>query len=383
MRRIAAIMLAVTLPVAGIAGASETAAPMAPPASAVAGPFTQLPAPTGAFAVGRNVLHLVDPDRSDPWTPAQRRELMVSMYYPAQRSDGVRAPYATDREARLLLDGSGMPGVPAEVLSQAGTNAVVDAAPVAGAYPMVVVSPGFTASRFTLTALSEELASRGYVVAAVDHAGESFGIEFPGGRMSTCVACDRVTDPAALKPVAETRAHDVAFLLDRLTGPAPAWSHAGLIDATRIGMAGHSIGGASAAATMAIDARVRAGADMDGSFPGIMPAAGLGDRSFLLLGADGQTSPGGDQTWDEAWTRLRGWKRWVTLVGADHDSFADTGALAEQVGLPGETALRAGRAVDLTRILVATFFDQQLRGIGQPSLEHLATAFPEVRFNNP
>ncbi|MEV0505750.1 alpha/beta hydrolase, partial [Streptomyces spectabilis] len=45
-----------------------------------------LPAPTGAHAVGRSSLHLVDENRRDPWVPkAGARELMVSMYYPAYR----------------------------------------------------------------------------------------------------------------------------------------------------------------------------------------------------------------------------------------------------------------------------------------------------------
>ncbi|WP_405164177.1 alpha/beta hydrolase [Nocardia sp. NBC_01499] len=379
MRIIAAIMLALTLPVTGIACARETEAPKLPPSSAT----TQLPAPTGGFAVGRNTLVLVDAARNDPWVPSLPRELMVSMYYPAHQGGGARAPYATDAESRLMIDGMGLKGVPVQALSKAGTNAEVDAAPVAGSYPLVVLSPGFTAPRFTLTALSEELASRGYVVAAVDHAGESFGTEFPGGRISTCVACDRIAEGGSLTLMAETRARDTAFLLDRLTGPSASWPHAHLIDATRIGMAGHSIGGASAAAAMAIDPRVRAGVNMDGSFQGVVPALGLGDRPFLMLGADGQTSPGGqDPSWDEAWTRLHGWKRWLTLVGADHDSFADTGALAEQAGMPGEAALRGGRAVDLTRTFVAAFFDQHLRGIGQPILDSPA-AFPEVRFNTP
>ncbi|MFC9438283.1 alpha/beta hydrolase family protein [Nocardia sp. NPDC057030] len=380
MRVFAAIMLALALPVAGIA-AAEAEAPQASSGSAVAS-VIHLPAPTGSFPVGRNVLHLADPARPDPWTPARSRELMVSMYYPA-RHGGSPAPYATDQESRLLLDGGGMIGLPAELLSQAGTHAVVDAAPVAGTYPMVVLSPGFTAPRFTLTALSEELASRGYVVAAVDHAGETFGTEFPDGRISPCAACDQVTDAASLKRVADTRARDVAFLLDRLTGPAPAWPHAGLIDTARIGMAGHSIGGASAAATMAVDARVRAGVDMDGSFPGVIPAAGLGDRPFLMLGADGETSPGGDPSWDEAWTRLHGWKRWLTIAGADHDSFIDTGALVEQLGVPSPTTLTGDRAVELTRTVAAAFFDRHLRAIDEPLLDDPVPAYPEIRFHHP
>src|SRR3989442_46916 len=83
----------------------------------------------------------------------------------------------------------------------------------------------------TLPVLAEELASRGYVVAAVDHGYESVGTEFPGGRMLTWVACEAAEDMAA---VAEGRAADLSFVLDQLTGPRPAWRHAGLIDTSRI-----------------------------------------------------------------------------------------------------------------------------------------------------
>jgi hypothetical protein len=45
----------------------------------------------------------------------------------------------------------------------------------------VVLSPGFSVHRHTLTNLAEELPSRRYVVATVDHAYESVGTAFPGG----------------------------------------------------------------------------------------------------------------------------------------------------------------------------------------------------------
>ncbi|MFI1918276.1 alpha/beta hydrolase family protein [Nocardia sp. NPDC020380] len=384
MRTAAALVLALTLPLAGTACAAGTEPADAPTSSAVPGPAARLPTPTGSFGVGRNLLHLVDNARPDPWLPAQPRELMVSMYYPAHHDSGPRTPYATEAEIGLMLDGTGLTGVPAQALSRAGTNSTVDADPVEGTYPLVVLSPGFTAPRYTLTSLAEEVASRGYVVAAVDHAGESFGTEFPGGRMSTCLACEKATTPAGFALVAETRAHDISFLLDRLTGKEPSWPHAGLIDATRIGMAGHSIGGASAVAAMALDPRIHAGVNMDGSFQGTVPATGLGDRPFLLLGADDQSSPGGSEpSWDEAWSRLHGWKRWLTLAGADHESFIDTGALAEQLGLPGETPLRNSRALDLTRTYVAAFFDQHLRGTDSTLLNNPDPTYPEVRFHNP
>lgn len=76
----------------------------------------------------------------------------------------------------------------------------------------------------------------------MDHAHESAGTAFLGGRVLTCTSCDVLelqdSDYAA---VAEGRVLDVRFLLDRLTGPRPVWRHAGLIDHRRIGMAGHGV----------------------------------------------------------------------------------------------------------------------------------------------
>jgi Platelet-activating factor acetylhydrolase, isoform II/Integrase core domain len=204
-------------------------------ATAAAQPGTEsqrlaLPRPTGPHAVGRETLHLVDHTRPDPWVPeAGARELMVSMSYPARPRPGRPAPYLSATEARLFLEDRGLAEViPAETLSGTRTTARPKARPVRGRYPLVVLSPGLGVHRHTLTHLAEELASRGYVVAAVDHAYESVGTAFPGRRVRTCAACEVVegTGQEGLARVVEGRAQDVAFLLDQLTGVGPAWRHA-------------------------------------------------------------------------------------------------------------------------------------------------------------
>jgi pimeloyl-ACP methyl ester carboxylesterase len=62
--------------------------------------------------------------------------------------------------------------------------------------------------------------------------------------------------------------------------------HAGLIDPSRMVMAGHSVGGAAAIAAMLADSRIRAAIDMDGATVAPIPDHGL-SRPFLFLG----TSP--------------------------------------------------------------------------------------------
>ncbi|MEW2417262.1 alpha/beta hydrolase [Streptomyces sp. NPDC046866] len=391
----AALLLPLMLTAAGTAAAAEPpAAPSAVPAPAAAAPdpagvvLPRLPRPTGRFAVGEETLHLVDDSRTDPWADSGPRELMVTMRYPAQRGTGgpVR-PYLTDEEARLLLASRDLDRR-VDHRSLAGTKAFArsGARPVAGRYPLVVLSPGFTVPRATLTSLAEELASRGYVVAAVDHAYETSGTAFPGGRVLTCLACDKAKELKDYKAVSDNRARDVSFLLDRLTGARPAWRNAGLIDKRKIAMAGHSIGGSTAAAVMAADPRVRAGIDMDGGLFSPVPEGGLGGRPFLLLGG-ADTVPGGTGTdwpsWDSNWARLDGWKRWITFADSNHFTFTDWPAISDQLGLERMTPLPGDRSLELTRRYVGAFFDLHLKGVPQPVLDGPAADAPEVRFHTP
>jgi dienelactone hydrolase len=383
MKAVALTVMLTTIP-AGVALAGP--APASAPGEVSAGIQVHLPRPTGPHRVGRSTLHLIDHARQDPWVPESgARELMVSLYYPAYRGSGARAPYADTEEARLLLRAQGLEdAVPAETLSATRTNSRVGARSARAAHPLVVLSPGFGAPRYTLTTLAEELASRGYVVAAVDHAYESAGTRFPGGRMLTCVACDKAQTEADLRRVNTGRGRDVSFVVDRLIA-----RYGRLIDRNRIGMAGHSIGGASAISAMANDARVRAGVNMDGAFHDPVPLTGLGARPFMMLGTDDDIHrPGGrDRTWDGTWKRLDGWKRWLTVTGSDHLTFTDSPTLGEQLGLPTpplpDPPLPARRAIEITRTYVTAFFDLHLRRIPQPLLDNPTAANPEVRFNNP
>ncbi|MEV8633097.1 hypothetical protein AB0395_15700 [Streptosporangium sp. NPDC051023] len=185
-------------------------------------------------------------------------------------------------------------------------------------FPLVVLSPGFSVPRSSLTALAEDLASRGYVVAGIDHTHEVTGTTFPDGHTATCVACPHEDDADFGPKVTGGRAADVSFVLDRLTGPDPAWKDAGLIEPSRIAMVGHSIGGSGASRTVVTDSRVRAGVNMDGTFYMPIPGKGL-SRPFLMMGAGEFHEPGKlDVSWDRDWRRMTGWRRWVTVAGMEH-----------------------------------------------------------------
>jgi dienelactone hydrolase len=362
------------------------------------GPAPYLPEPTGPSPVGTTTLHLTDASRPDPWAaePAAR-ELMISVWYPATPSDGPRAPYMTAAESELLLANAGVTVVPSGTLSRVQTNAI-SGAPPAGArppgLPLVVLSPGFIHPRSALTALAEDLASHGYVAAGIDHTYESVATEFPDGRVTTALARDDRRRDRSEKAVAG-RAADVSFLLGELTGAHPLWPGAGLIDATRIGMAGHSIGGAAAIAAMLADPRIRAGIDMDGATSAPIPSGGL-SRPFLFLGKQSNYTPGGVitserqrkmagsvATWERDWKLMTGWKRWLVVAGAVHASFTDLALLADQIGVDTEAGIPGTRSLEITRAYVRAFFDQHLRGDPQTLLDQPSPDYPEVTFCSP
>src|SRR3569833_3796815 len=159
-------------------------------APASASPALSLARPTGAQPVGSTSLYLKDPSRPDPWVATvPYRELMVSLFYPADPAQGPRKQFMTEAEAQAVFDEAGSTGIPAAVMTTVHTDAVVDARPAGHRLPLVVLSPGFKRPRAELTSLAEDLASHGTAVVVVGRTYENVATTFPDGRVTGCAAC--------------------------------------------------------------------------------------------------------------------------------------------------------------------------------------------------
>ncbi|MFJ9552525.1 alpha/beta hydrolase family protein [Nocardiopsis sp. NPDC101807] len=371
-------VLAAALLLASPAGAlAGTAAPSAPAEA----PRAALPAPTGERPVGRTTLHLVDGGREDIWVGGPR-ELMATLWYPARSDAGRRAPYMTEAESAATLEARGVTGLPPDTLHRVRTHSRLDAAPARAGdgLPLVVLSPGSGHNRIWFSSLAEELASHGFVVAAVDHAHESAPVEYPHGLVTGCAGCDS----GEWARGAVNRAGDVSFLLDRLTGPDPAWRWSHVIDASRIGMAGHSWGGSATAETLRLEDRVDAGINLDGPYYATALEEDL-DKPLALLGNDQGIAWDGHE---EMWPRLTGWRQWIRITGSGHSNGIDQGLITEQLGLrdmypPEEWRnlygdIPLGHGLDLVRAYGLAFFDHHLRGGDQPLLDDPERVHPEL-----
>ncbi|MGY0232105.1 alpha/beta hydrolase family protein [Longispora urticae] len=348
-----------------------------------------LPAPTGPERVGTVSLHLVDRSRPDPWVPTETaRELMVQVWYPARDVRGhPRAPWVTPGVGAVLNP----PGSPVALpVTHAHTGAPVDR----GRHPVIVYSPGMGQERTSSTALVEDLASRGYVVVTIDHPHDAKVVEFPGGRLAR-QALPVPTDPADMDRIVAkalaVRVTDTRFTLDRLAAldrghnpdeerrPLPR-GLAGALDLSRVGMVGHSLGGAAAAQTMAEDPRVKVGADLDGTVSGTVVEGGL-DRPFLLLGA-----PGDDPSWTALWSRLRGPRHRLELARSGHMSFTDYQVLLPQARVPDlEPSLGTidgDRSIAVQRAYLRAYFDRYLLCRDSGLLDRPSARYPEMLFRS-
>ncbi len=185
----------------------------------------------GTYSVGVRSLTLTHPNQldvlhvKDGQTPRYDRPLAVEVWYPAQIPAGKAELVTYDQ----VMGSSNDPKRPLIPFTFTG-RALRDAKPEAGsgAYPLVIVSHGYLGSRFLLTYLTENLASKGYVVVAIDHTESTF--RDAGGFASTLL----------------NRALDDLFVLNemaRLGEKGGKTFLAGLLDANNTGLIGYSMGG--------------------------------------------------------------------------------------------------------------------------------------------
>ncbi|WP_431964001.1 alpha/beta hydrolase family protein [Nocardia sp. bgisy134] len=252
-------------------------------------PVPTLPAPSGPYPVGTETFRWVDPDRPEAATddPADRRNVIAQAWYPAAEPTGSGSRYL-DGLGKLPRRVSQIPSFLMRGYDRIDTHAD-DRASLArdrDRWPVVLFSPGYGAPRAFHTGLVADLASRGFVVLAVDHPYEAAVVELADGRLATAVDDFPADDAAGERYMSvrqAVRAADLRFVLDRLERPGALGPRlSGHLDTERIAVIGHSFGGAAAAAAAADDDRIRAAANIDGTLYGDLPNRTL-RQPFLLL----------------------------------------------------------------------------------------------------
>ena len=151
--------------------------------------------------------------------PTYDRPLTVEVWYPARLAAGQAAGgqykvFGRDGKQEVTLNG----------------RAVRDAAPepTGGPYSLLIVSHGYPGNRFLLSHLAENLASKGYVVASIDHTESTYG------------------DQAAFGSTLLNRSLDQLFVLNQMAKLGtndPSGTLKGMVNADNTGLIGYSMGG--------------------------------------------------------------------------------------------------------------------------------------------
>jgi len=402
-------------------------------------PHVDLPALTGTYGVGTVVLPLVDAARLEDMTPEpdDYREIMVQVWYPIEKQHSVRtvpyldlpslsylvmesialfmpsgpqtgtAPSATleypmrgDEFSHLTAlaprhtfpkeelrrranrgNGAPIPLKPGRLFDiPMSTHAISSAPPAAaaGPFPVLIFSPGFGAMYSEYQSFFENIVSRGYVVAAINHPYTSAITVSPDGRMAVTRDFRNLEEleerHRVLVDDIEFLAAGIETLLQQKLGLA--------LNVNEIGFFGHSIGGSAAVEACLEWPQCKAAINMDGSLRGQNYTRPIDKPIFLMLGQNHTLEI--DSTLELAWRNMTRNGFMMHLGGAEHMAFTDLKLILSQIVPPVYLenlndmfgTIDGQRAVQIAREYIIAFFDVFLKGA--PVEEITCKDYPEA-----
>jgi len=353
-----------------------------------------LPEVSGSYPVGRQFLQWIDQSRSDRFHKSAKRELVVFIWYPAQITGasqtanylpGQRGLTAA-RMQSIMMRVRVQPfwsallrnPLPSDVLTGIKTHAI-DQALVSqeeSRFPVLLFLPGFGAMVTEYTAILEDIASHGYVVVAINPTDFAPVTAFKNGRTVYAPVWD--ISLYDLEKDYLVWVQDFLFALNEVSreNEDPHSPFFGRLDMKRVGVFGHSFGGAAAVGACHSDARIGAGLNLDG--------APHGDRSTWKFSQPFMLVQSGRRAYrdsaDEEFLRGLATGYRAVIKGSTHHAFTDEVMLPLPEGrrktlvgsIPGPKMVR------MTSFLVYTFFDIYLRKRPSTLLEGASLQFAEI-----
>ena len=367
-----------------------------------------LPPPTGPFTVGRVIYDWTDDAKLDTLAPVPgtKRELLVWIWYPSGAGQSVATDDYVPAQMRAAADPAGGPlRLLTRDLSKVHTHSTrnSDVSPQQRSYPVVIMRAGASLEVWNYSTLAEDLASHGYVVVGFDAPYRSFTVVFPDGRVmrripqnnpELCENQEQVQRDRCASRLLTAWTADIAFVLDRLeqlNASDATGKFTGRLDMSRVGVFGHSFGGAQAAQFCSQDSRCKAGIDVDGSLHGSVIQAGIQKPFMFLLSGQGDFSSDPEIRQIEAdiqavYDRLPADGRLrISIRGANHFLFSDDGALLKShivlrtLRMLGIVGIDGRRQLAATEHCLRSFFDAYLTGAGPSRLKISSPLYPEIQ----
>jgi len=347
-----------------------------------------LPPLNGEFSVGVKTLHLIDSSREEWFSDDQTdvRELMVRVWYPSIEIDPLsRIDYMDETTFKWLKDQSPIPliSIPITAYSYIRPHgyeqAVVyrDAAP----FPVLIFSHGYDGVDAIYSSFIEDMVSHGYIVVSINHPYVAGITVFPDGKVIKIAPVPSGNVSEFFTRSLRTVIDDVLFVLDEMMILNDFDEQlSGCFDFSKVGMYGHSFGGAATVVCCFEDERFKAGLTLDGV---VYDELITGDipKPLLLLLAEGRIN---NQDTLDLFDKISTDAYMVGILGSTHYGYTDVGVLLSHLlptvpqRLLGFGTIDAKRMVDITRVIGLAFFDVYLKEMDKQVLFDVFSLYDEV-----
>ena len=263
----------------------------------------------------------------------------------------------------------------------------------AAPYPVLIFSHGWNGFRQQSTFLMQELASHGYIVAALEHPYGARLTVFPDGTLApnnpAALPKDRPTEEyeAAARILVNQWAGDIGYALGflaELNRSDPQRQFTNLLALDKTGVFGHSTGGGAAIQFCGTDPRCKAGLTLDAFSRPISPEVldNGTKQPFFYMFSELWPFERNTELFNRYYSHVDPANHVVTILGADHYDFTDLPALsplAPQLGLKGP--INGRRVQQVIDAYVLAFFDRQFKGTASTFFDGPQKAYPEVRYD--
>ncbi len=337
--------------------------------------------PTGNFQIGQRTFFY------NKQNSGNKRFLSFQVWYPTNSKSKEKLPFRTEEVISSVSDFMGIPSFSISYFSEIESNTILNAPTIPDkTFPVLIYNHGYGGFTQVYQTVFEDLSSHGYIVVSIGHENESAllikengevirnrpdnefyakrGPELNGteiGRWQAVILNSNRVDEnteAYQKMLKLTPLHnestnlwesDTKAVIDTLEAINNEDKNlSGIFDFNRIGIFGHSLGGATAGQMCFGNTPIKAGINLDGFQFGDLFSSKL-EVPFMFVSSNQE----GDR-YLRASTFISNSKQdcyQISIKGFSHDNFTDLKYIIE-----GDK-----EAMELQRTLVRSFFDKYLK----------------------
>ncbi|MFC0416927.1 carboxylic ester hydrolase [Cytobacillus solani] len=371
-------------------------------------PIFSFEKPTGEYFIGTKSYHIIDKNRKEVRSSdkGKHRELMIQIWYPSKEANSLQSePYI--EEVKAITAGIERAlSFPAWTLShlnlvKAHAQKNLGISNDNNNFPILIFSHGMTGFRKQNTFQIEELVSHGYIVVGIDHVFDAAATVFPNGK-EVLLEPNNLSGFESLDQHMKIWTEDVSFVLDTLeewnSDKDMGFFLNGKLNMEKIGMFGHSYGGAAAAQMLLKDSRIKVALNMDGVLYGEpIPTVGFSkpymqmnaeksiDKSIFDASLDAAISLSGrsrssyESFWKESQERRenasKGKGFTMVISNTSHMSYTDFHLFSPLLCNKGEDIRKVHKIINE---LSLAFFDEFLLEKGSGLILEKANNYPEI-----